>query len=414
MRRATTVAILTLACAPASTGQQCDRGNAGLTLPAGFCAQVVAEGLVGARHMAVAPNGDLFIAVPDGRNNPGSGGVWALRDTTGDGRADVRIRVVEVANAPDGALVSTASGGWLYYSTTNAVVRHAWVPGRLAVGEAQTIVSGMTDRRQHAAKTMEISSDGMLYVNIGAPSNSCQVADRQERSPGQDPCPILAEAGGIWRFNANRPDQTQAEGARFATGIRNMVALELHPRTGALYGLQHGRDALGQIWGFSNEMSAELPAEEMFLLREGDDFGWPYCFYDGRQRRKVLMPEYGGDGNAVGRCADKKNPLVAFPAHWAPNGLTFYTGAQFPQTYQGGAFIAFHGSWNRAPLPQEGYNLVFVPFGADGTPGAWAVFADGFRPDSRPVDLAVAPDGTLLVSDDRGGKIFRIRYRGGS
>lgn len=402
---------LLLACVPASG--QCDADNAGLTLPDGFCAQLVAQGLAGVRHMAVAPNGDVFVAIPAGRNNADGAGVWALRDTTGDGRTDMRVRVLDVTNAQDVELVVTASGSWLYYSTTNAVVRHAWVPGHVTVGPGEPIVSGMTDRRQHAAKTMVIGADGMLYVNIGAPSNSCQVADRQERSPGQDPCPILAEAGGVWRFDANRRGQTQADGVRFATGIRNMVALAWHGESGALYGLQHGRDALGQIWGFSNEASAELPAEEMFQLHEGDDFGWPYCYYDGQQSRKVLAPEFGGDGSATGRCSEKRDPLVAFPAHWAPNGLVFYTGTEFPASYRGGAFIAFHGSWNRAPLPQEGYNLVFVPFAADGTPGRWTVFADGFRTTSRPVDVAVAPDGSLLVTDDRGGRVFRIRYQGG-
>ncbi|MEX0691807.1 MAG: PQQ-dependent sugar dehydrogenase [Gemmatimonadales bacterium] len=400
------IALLAAAALP-----QCDMDNAGLTLPPGFCAQVVADGLGRARHMAVAPNGDVFVAVPGTPNEADRTGVWVLRDTNGDGRADVRERLIAVPNAYDVAVVVSGEQGWLYYSTTHSVVRHAWRPGQLTVGQAETVVSDLTDRRQHAPKTFELATDGMLYVNIGAPANSCQQQDRQPQSPGLDPCPLLAEAGGIWRFDGRRVGQTQADGQVFATGIRNMVALALHPTSGALYGVQHGRDMLAQNWGYSDSASANLPAEELFRIHAGDDFGWPYCYYDGLRRAKVLAPEYGGDGQTVGRCANKRGPLVAFPAHWAPNGLTFYAGTQFPAAFHGGAFVAFHGSWNRDPLPQEGFNLVFVPFGAEGTPGAWQVFAEGFRPDHRPVDVVVAPDGSLVVSDDRGGRIYRIQYR---
>ena len=398
--------VLAFAALPGSLGgQQCEGDNAGLTLPAGFCAQVVAEGLGRARHLAVASNGDVFVAV-----SGNDGGVYVLRDTDGDGRADVRERLIE-GSASDVALREGPGQGYVYYSTTNSVVRHPWRPGSLEVGSGETIVSGMTDRRQHAAKTF-VLADGRLYVNIGAPSNACQERDRQPQSPGMDPCPILAEAGGIWRFEADRPGQTQSDGTHFATGLRNVVALEFREAEGTLYGLQHGRDNLAQNWGYPDSASANLPAEELFRMHAGDDFGWPYCYYDGQRHRKVLGPEYGGDGDATGRCADKRDPIVAFPAHWAPNGLTFYTGRSFPERFHAGAFIAFHGSWNRAPLPQEGYNLVFQPFGADGPSGDWMVFADGFQPNRRPVDVVVAPDGSLIVSDDRGGTIFRIWHGG--
>jgi glucose/arabinose dehydrogenase len=132
---------------------------------------------------------------------------------------------------------------------------------------------------------------------------------------------------------------------------------------------------------------------------------------------KVLAPEYGGDGRAVGRCGQVGQPVLAFPAHWAPNALLFYTGRQFPSEYRDGLFVAFHGSWNRAPLPQQGYSVVFAPFGAAGPRGDWRVFADGFRGGSqaatyRPTGLAQGPDGSLYVSDDRGGRIYRIMYTG--
>jgi mono/diheme cytochrome c family protein len=158
------------------------------------------------------------------------------------------------------------------------------------------------------------------------------------------------------------------------------------------------------------------------MLSDGADFGWPYCYYDPFRESKVLAPEYGGDGVITGRCEQKTDPIMAFPAHIAPNDLLFYTGDQFPERYREGAFIAFHGSWNRAPLEQEGYYVVFVPF-RDGLPsGDWEVFADGFSgmdklmnpgdAEHRPTGLAQGPDGSLYVSDSRRGTIWRIMYTG--
>jgi glucose/arabinose dehydrogenase len=189
-----------------------------------------------------------------------------------------------------------------------------------------------------------------------------------------------------------------------------------------LFGVVHGRDQLSALWSdlYTNEESAELPAEEFVRIQEGDDFGWPYCYYDPSTETKVLAPEYGGDGTMVGRCAQAKDPLMGFPAHWAPNDLEFYTGTQFPERYRGGAFIAFHGSWNRSPEPQGGYNVVFAPFSGDGPTGEWEIFADGFAgadksprgADHRPVGLAMGPDGSLYVSDSKMGTIWKIFYVG--
>jgi glucose/arabinose dehydrogenase len=189
-----------------------------------------------------------------------------------------------------------------------------------------------------------------------------------------------------------------------------------------LYGVVHGRDQLSANWSqyFTAEQSAEKPSEEFVLIEQGDDFGWPYCYHDPELGHKVLAPEYGGDGSEVGRCSVVKEPLIWFPAHWAPNGVLFYMGDQYPAKYRDGAFIAFHGSWNRSPLPQGGYNVVFAPFDGADPEGSWEVFADGFAGANvgpreaahRPVGVAQGPDGSLYVSDDRGGRIFRIIYTG--
>ena len=259
-------------------------------------------------------------------------------------------------------------------------------------------------------------------MNVGAPANACQEQDRQAGSRGQDPCPLLEVAGGIWRFDPRRLGQTQTCGVRFATGLRNTLALAVEPTTGALYGAQHGRDQLYGNWPvlYTEAQGAEKPAEELLLLEQGGDYGWPYCYYDPELRKKVLAPEYGGDGRTVGRCTDARTPALAFPAHWAPDALLFYSGTQFPAPYRGGAFVAFHGSWNRAPLPQAGYNVVFVPFARGKPSGSFTVFADGFaegRLDPgeaahRPSGLAQGPDGSLYVSDDKGGRIYRILFVG--
>ena len=143
----------------------------------------------------------------------------------------------------------------------------------------------------------------------------------------------------------------------------------------------HGRDQLSQNWPrlYTTQQGADEPAEELVQLRQGADFGWPECYYDNAQNKLVLAPEYGGDGGkAVGVCAQKQAPVAAFPGHWAPNDLLIYTGTAFPKPYQGGAFIAFHGSWNRAPEPQGGYNVVFQPLASGKAAGKFIVFAAGF------------------------------------
>jgi glucose/arabinose dehydrogenase len=408
--RSLPLVILAFACAT-DDAPTCAGDNAGLTLPAGFCAQIVADSVGAARHIAVAPNGDLYIALRDT-----TAAVIALRDGDGDGVAEQRQKF-----GTRGGTGIAFFDNHLYASTDTSIVRWAWSDGALVPsGTPETIVTGFAVQRAHAAKPFAIASDGSLYVTIGAPSNSCQVTDREEGSKGQDPCPLLENAGGIWRFDARKPMQKLADGTRYATGLRNVVALTIGPDGSSLWAVQHGRDLLAGNWGkqhtvFTDQKSAENPAEELFLIEQGADYGWPYCYFDNDLKKKVLAPEYGGDGATEGRCATVKQPLVAFPGHWAPESIVFYSGTQLPAEYQGGAFVAFHGSWNRAPLPQAGFNVSFVPFANNRPTGTYEVFADGFRGDStqqlhRPMGLAVTPEGHLIVGDDRGGRIYRVWF----
>ena len=394
---------------------RCDRDDGGIRVPEGFCALIVAEGLGGVRHLAVSAGGDVYAALTARRGT--AGGVLALRDTTGDGKADVRETFYDRAGTG-----LEIHGGWLYFAPDGGVVRWRLPRGRLApAGAPQTIVSGLP-AGGHGAKSLAFDGRGGMFVNIGSRSNACQRADRQPGSPGVDPCEELRTRAGTWRFDADRPNQTAADGQRWATGIRNGLALAWNPGVGALYAVSHGRDQLSQGWPrlFTDQQNAELPSEEMFRLERGTDGGWPYCYHDRARGAKVLAPEYGGDGRQAGRCRAAAAPVVAFPAHWAPNDLLWYTGAQFPARYRGGAFVAFHGSWNRAPLPQQGYRVVFVRFDGARPAGELETFAEGFADGEpnprtaqhRPTGLAQGPDGSLYVSDDAGGTIWRIVHRG--
>jgi glucose/arabinose dehydrogenase len=410
---------LTLGVAPAAaqsggavTRPACDAENAGLRLPQGFCALLVADGLGSVRHLVVRANGDI-IANVQGSRGGGAGGAVGLRDTNGDGKADVK----EALGSPAGHGI-WLTGETLYLTTNTAVLRYHLPAGSLKpTSGPDTLVSGLPASPGHPTKSVVVTSDGSLYVHIGSRTNSCQERDRQNDSPGVNPCVELETRAGIWRFDANKLRQQPQDGVRFATGLRNTNALTLNSQNGVLYGVPHGRDQLLQNWGskgYTENDSAEKPSEIFVEIRQGDDFGWPYCYHDRIQGKSVLAPEYGGDGREVGQCAQKKQPLVGFPGHWAPNAIVFYNATQFPQSYRGGAFIAFHGSWNRAPLPQQGFNVVFQPMSGGRPSGEFSVFADGFQalqPAGRPTGVAVGPDGSLDVSDDAGGRIWRVHQR---
>jgi glucose/arabinose dehydrogenase/mono/diheme cytochrome c family protein len=413
--------------APTEARDSCPRENGGLTLPPGFCATVFADRLGHVRQMAVAKSGVVYVNTWSGRyyggaNPPPGGFLIALKDSTGDGRADTvkRFGASPETGGRGGTGIALYNGA-LYAEESDKIVRYALPTEGLApTSPPETIVSGLPLTGDHPMHPFAIDETGNLYLDSGSATNSCQARNRMLESPGLNPCKELETRAGIWLYDANRTGQIFSPAERFATGVRNGEGFAID--AAGVYVTQHGRDQLAENWPklYTPEQGVDEPAEEIVLLKKGADYGWPECYYDSVQRKLMLAPEYGGDGKTVGLCAEKQGPVAAFPAHWAPNDLLLYRGSQFPGSYQGGFFVAFHGSWNRAPAPQGGYNVVFQPI-ADGKPaGDFVVFADGFagaikEPGGaahRPTGLALGPDGSLYVSDDVAGRIWRITFHG--
>lgn len=437
MTRTTLTAALALALYACSPGRQpaesvapppaasTPASTAGLILPPGFEAQVVFEGTGESRELYIREDGDLFVSlagIRDGRH------ILGLRDEDGDHVVDTVESFFHVAT-PDEQREPQVHieyfAGYLYAIDNEQLVRMPLPNGALTpTGATEIIVERIPYQRSHRGRTLSIDPEGWVYVNIGAPSNACQTESRTKGSPGMDPCPQLEQHAGIWRWRGDVPDQRREQGELYAGGIRNAIAQTWDTVYDGLFVGQMGRDGLGALWPehFDSKQSAELPAEEFFRVEQGQNFGWPYCYYDHIREQKVLAPEYGGDGEIVGRCADVSGPDVAFPGHYSPSSIAFYHAGPFPERYHGGAFVALKGSWNRAPLPQDGYLVAFVPF-ADGSPtGSWEVFANGFKGFDtlyergnaiyRPQSVFVHPDGALYVLDNNKGRIWRITYTG--
>jgi glucose/arabinose dehydrogenase/mono/diheme cytochrome c family protein len=420
-----------LARAEAADVQGCPGDDSGLVLPAGFCATVFADGIGHARQMVVSPGGVLYVNTWSGRYygnlTPHAGGfLVALQDTKGAGKADVAERFGEtVASGGAGGTGIALYKGSIYAEINDRIVRYPLAAGSIVSnGSGDTILSGLPLTGDHPMHPFIIDSKGGLYVDVATPSNSCQVKNRTLESPGVDPCKELETRGGIWLYDANKTNQVFSPAERYATGIRNSEGFAIDA-AGRMFVTQHGRDQLHANWPdlYKPDQEATLPAEQVMLLKKGGDYGWPECYFDSFGQKLVLAPEYGGDGGKkIGVCAEKTAPVAAFPAHWAPNGMVHYDKKQFPERYRSGVFIAFHGSWDRAPYPQAGYNVTFQPLSGDRSSGQCEVFADGFAgaiksPDKaahRPSGLAVGPQGALYVSDDVAGRIYRIVYLGGS
>lgn len=404
-----------------------DADNGGLTLPGGFEAVVVADSIGRARHLTVRENGDIYVKLRVA-NEEGQG-IVALRDSDNDGKADI---VKVFGDYPENGSYGTGMeiyNGYFYFSTAGDVFRIKIDPEKLVPeGEAELIMRDDYKNAEHGfehiAKPLAFDNEGNMYVPFGSPGDVCQEFNRRPGMAGMFPCPQLEWHGGIWRFDANKLNQTQEDGYRYATGIRSVVAMDWNEKENSLYVVQHGRDNLYRTWPdlYSRWESAVLPSEEFFKVEDGTNGGWPYYYYDHIQGKKLLNPEYGGDKELATGVDSIAMPLMGFPGHYAPNDLFFYTGDQFPERYKDGAFVAFHGSTIRGPYPQAGYFVGFVPFEEGKPSGPWEVFADGFAQldtivntgdaAARPMGISMGPDGSLYVTESVKGKIWRIMYPG--
>jgi len=410
-----------------------DANNGGLFLPGNFEALVVVDSIGPARHLAVNDNGDIYVKLTYNEALNGAGGTVGLRDLNKDGKADSIAYFGDYRDVGGSAVGMTIHDGYLYTSTVRQVLRNKLTPGKL-IPESKTEVM-LTDEDEnvaenwHTTKPVAFDHKGNMYVPFGSPSDACQ--DIKQFGPagmpegrGLDPCPELENHAGIWRFRADKTNQTQKDGFKFSTGIRSIVGMQWNPNDENLYAVVNGIDNFHTIYPklYSSWQAAVLPAESLIKAKEGTNFGWPYAYYDQMQKKNVLQPGYGGDGKITGRASRFDTPVMGFPGHWAPMDVLFYDGDQFPERYKHGAFIAFHGSTDRSPYPQAGYIVCFIPLENGVSSGKVEIFADGFTGADtivntsdamyRPMGLATGPDGSLYISESNVGRIWRVMYKG--
>jgi glucose/arabinose dehydrogenase len=388
----------------------------GLRLPPGFHASVVAEGLGDSvRHMAFGDANRLYISTERQAKDAPNAGIIALH-LNGSHVADKTEHFSQIDN---GTAIAIRKGA-LYTSSEDTLYRFALKPGELVPSASpEVIVSGLPGR-----VAIAFDDRNNLFLAAGARGNVCAPpgTPRDQKSVGPRPCPVLETRAGVWRFDADRPNQSWASGEHYATGIRDTNALAFGQ--GALYAVLYGRDEAEKAYPeiITPEAGAHI-SDEMFKVEKGTDMGWPYTHYDSARKVRLAAPEYGGDGKTPVTDAKYAVPVVAFPAHVAPMDIAFYNGRMFPQAYRGGAFIAFHGAGGGDPRGHDdGYNVMFVPFGKDGAAHLPMAFAQDFagptrndrngkRARYRPVGVTVGPDGALYVSDSQKGRIWRITYR---
>ena len=344
-----------------------------LTLPPGFRANVLAAGLAGPRFMAIGPGGTIFATGMTG------GQVYALPDRDGDGVADEVQVWADGLRQPHG--LAFHDDGSLYLGETNRVVRFRVGPDGARQGGPEPVIPDLPVGG-HATRTVGFGPDGRLFLSVGSSCNVCEEADPRRAA--------------ISVYNADGSD-----GRVFMRGLRNAVGFVWRPGTDEVWATNNGRDQLGD----------DVPFETVYRVRDGGDAGWPRCYAAPGGLRPD--PQFGRQEG----CQGIDPPAVTFQAHSAPLGLRFYDGTGFPDTMRGDLFVALHGSWNRSS--PVGYKLIRIPFSGE-SPGQPEDFATGWMAEEgnrgsvwgRPVDVLVAPDGALLVSDDDGGTIYRITYAG--
>jgi glucose/arabinose dehydrogenase len=338
-------------------------GRPVLSLPPGFAVSIVASGLVEPRFMAFDPAGNLVVG-----SNGGS--VYRLA-AAGAGAFGSPVPILTGLRAPHSVAFL---GSDLYVAETNRVTRYSYASDG-TLGPAETVIGDLPLVGEHFTRTIVFGPDGKLYLSAGSSCNICQE---------QDP-----RRAAISRYNADGSGWQ-----RFAWGARNAVGLAVQPGTGRLWAAVNERDYQGN----------EIPPDYVTAVDQGDDFGWPNC-----------LPPNAAPQDPGNDCSAVTPPTVAIQAHAAPLGLVFYTGGQFPADYQNDIIVVEHGSWNRQPpAPPQ---LVRIHF-ENGAPVSVRDFATGWQTDDagtrwgRPAGIAVAPDGSLIVSDDTAGLIYRISYGG--
>jgi len=357
-----------VAASAAGQGAGTTRGDLHLDrirLPAGFSISLFSGDVPGARSLALGERGTLFVGTRD------TGTVYALRDADGDGRAEAKRVIARGLDQPNGVAFHDGS---LYVAEVSRVIRFDRIEESLDAPRFVVVNDGFPKDRHHGWKFIRFGPDGMLYVPVGAPCNVCESTD--------------ARYAAILRM---RPDGTGLE--VFARGVRNTVGFDWHPRTNELWFTDNGRDMLGD----------DVPPDELNRApAAGLHFGFPYL-----HGTSVRDPQFG-----TGRDLSKLTlPEIELGPHVAALGMRFYTGTAFPADYREQVFIAEHGSWNRStPI---GYRISLVRL-RDGHAVSYETFAEGWLQGrtawGRPVDVLVHPDGSLLVSDDRAGVVYRIVY----
>jgi len=392
----------------------------GLKLPPGFHAQVVADGLAGARHIAVRANGDIYISTNTPRGQTPVG-IWALRPG-----ADHTATPTHFSTITGGTGI-TIRGDALYATTGSTVWRISFDGDALIPsGSPEKVVDGMPNETNRN-RIIRFDSEGNLYVALsGTGNNACVVGGSRVAAPGPQPCPELKDRAGIWKFPAGKMNQNFSDGELYATGNRNMSALDW--AQGALYGVLHERDSTHELWpNFVSEAEDNAIGDGLYRISKGTDFGWPYTYYDGVRNIRLVAPEYGGDGKKTVPPGRYATPIFSFNSdkgRGAPTDMVFTNTRQFPAAWRNGFFLALHGGLGEdRPGGYAGYDVLFLPMSADGKPGKPVVFADGFagptddsktqrRSAYRPVGIAQAPDGALYVVDTTKGRLWRIAYTG--